>query len=122
MEVSERLRVLSVQYGGGNITITVQKQLVTEEAVHNVDFATQLTATEAHATELADGKEWGNAEVEALIREHKIVDAPPILASPALREVLDSDGVTVVRAATDAFPGRDATYKFAYPKIPIVWE
>ena len=119
--LTTNLKILRVSYGGGNIDISVQEQYVDANGKSSGGKMAELVhKPEQMAIDLAAGEEWGDAQIEQLLREHEVMVKPGVPAIPEVPPVMDGD--TVIRPGVPAVPATDPVYELAYAHVDaIVW-
>jgi hypothetical protein len=118
MEYTDRLAVRTTSFTDrGQITIRLEEELVGADGrVRPQNIFHDVQAPEADAIELGkrngrtDG-EWGNREIEQLIRADRVVDQPAMPAMPPRPPIVDRDGVTELRPAAPATEATEPTFK-----------
>ena len=127
MNVSQRLFIDSVEYGGNGLIIKVIPQVVDERgAIVGASGMELVTVPESDAIArgAANGRsdgEWGNTEVGQIVLAEQILDRPANPGLPAITEIRDQQG-NIIRAARAEVPAVAATYKPRFGDVTtIAW-
>lgn len=117
MDVVERIKIERVSYGNGEVEIYVLTNLLdpTGRVVGSRNIL-NIRAKEPTGN-------WGNAEIEAILREHQSIAQNPVPPMPAVSAVLDAKTGKELRPALAEVPAQPAIFQPTFAKSAVfTWE